>query len=264
MNTNKTTNLGEQNTRIVIGIMILIAGLLLLGYKMGLPIPGWIFSWPVIVIAIGLLIGIKSGFENSGSLIMILIGSVFLTDRLIPGENFRNYLVPIILITIGLIIVFRKRNDGSNNRNKKNVSEYFPSPSLAHPSDQAENKFDSIVSDQVMDEGETINIHAILGGVKRNIHSKNFLGGEILSLLGGSEINFMQADIQQTVILEVNSVLGGTKLIIPSNWDVQNNISAILGGIEDKRVFSNSIPDSNKKLILKGACVFGGIEVTNY
>lgn len=74
----------------------------------------------------------------------------------------------------------------------------------------------------------------------------------------------MQADIQHPVTLEVNNVFGGTKLVIPSNWDVQNNISAVFGGVEDKRVFNNSIPDSNKRITLKGSCVFGGLEVTNY
>jgi hypothetical protein len=53
-------------------------------------------------------------------------------------------------------------------------------------------------------------------------------------------------------------------LIIPSNWDVKNEISAVFGGVEDKRSFNNSVPDSEKRILLKGACVFGGIEVTNY
>ncbi len=85
-----------------------------------------------------------------------------------------------------------------------------------------------------------------------------------MSFMGGAEINPMQADIQHPVILEVNNIFGGTKLIIPSNWDVKNEISAVFGGVEDKRSFNNSVPDSNKKILLKGSCVFGGIEVTNY
>jgi predicted membrane protein len=85
-----------------------------------------------------------------------------------------------------------------------------------------------------------------------------------VSFMGGSEINFMQADIQHPVELEVNNVFGGTKLIVPSNWDVKNEISAVFGGVDDKRSFNNSIPDSNKIIRLKGSCVFGGIEVTNY
>ena len=82
--------------------------------------------------------------------------------------------------------------------------------------------------------------------------------------MGGTEINLMKADIQQPVVLEVNNVFGGTKLIVPSNWDVKNEVTAVFGGIEDKRDINTGIPDPGKIMILKGTCVFGGIEVTNY
>ncbi len=82
--------------------------------------------------------------------------------------------------------------------------------------------------------------------------------------MGGAEINLMQADLQHNIVLEVNNVFGGTKLIVPSNWDVKNEVSAVFGGIEDKRSINTSVPDQDKILILKGTCVFGGIEVSNY
>lgn len=252
---------GLQNSRIGTGLLLLLAGVLLLAYKMGAPIPEWIFTWPVLLIGIGLLIGIKSKFQNPGSFIMILIGGIFLADRSIPGIDFHNYLIPVLLIGIGLIVIFRPKGERFRSRNIRNYPGNEP---VVEPGNlTTESNFKRVESDE-NDRGEYINVQAILGGVKRNVQSKNFKGGEILSFLGGSEISFMQADIQYPVVLEVNNVFGGTKLIIPSNWDVQNNISAVFGGVEDKRVFNNSAPDSNKKIMLKGSCVFGGIEVTNY
>ena len=252
---------GVQNSRIGTGLLLLLAGVLLLAYKMGAPIPGWIFTWPVLLIGIGLLVGIKSRFQNPGSLIMILIGSIFLADKTIPGIDFHSFLIPVLLIGIGLIVIFRPRGDRFRRKNIMNypVNDSFNVTGMP----TTERNFKPLESNEA-DSGEYINVQAILGGVKRNVQSKNFKGGEILSFLGGSEISFMQADIQHPIVLEVNNVFGGTKLIIPSNWDVQNNISAVFGGVEDKRVFNNSAPDSNKKILLKGSCVFGGIEVTNY
>jgi len=119
-------------------------------------------------------------------------------------------------------------------------------------------------NEQFNDNAEYLDVVSVFGGIKKNVQSKNFKGGEVVSFMGGSEINFMQADIQHPVELEVNNVFGGTKLIIPSNWDVKSEISAVFGGVDDKRSFNNSIPDSNKIIRLKGSCVFGGIEVTNY
>ena len=250
-----------QNSRIGTGLLLLLAGVLLLAYKMGAPIPGWIFTWPVILIGIGFLVGIKSKFQNPGALIMILIGSIFLADKTIPGIDFHNFLIPVLLIGIGLIVIFRPRNEPCRRKNRQN----FPGndESFVAGKSTTETNFIPMEPNEA-DSGEHINVQAVLGGIKRNVQSKNFKGGEILSFLGGSEINFMQADIQHPIVLEINNVFGGTKLIIPSNWDVQNNISAVLGGVEDKRVFNNNVPDSNKKILLKGSCVFGGIEISNY
>ena len=82
--------------------------------------------------------------------------------------------------------------------------------------------------------------------------------------MGGTELNLLQADIQHPIILEVHNIFGGTKLIIPSNWDVKNEVTAIFGGIEDKRILNPALPQPDKIMTLKGACVFGGIEVSNY
>lgn len=256
----------NRGSRIWSGLFLLTAGFLLLAYKMGAPIPGWIFTWPVLLIAIGLFTGIKSRFHNPGSFIMILIGSIFLADQSIPGVDFHNYIVPVILIGIGLVFLFRPRGSGCSrhqrwDRRNERINRRFG----RGPENFTNDANSSAANDaQFSDNAEYIDVVSVFGGIKKNIQSKNFKGGEIVSFMGGSEINFMQADIQHPIVLEIHNVFGGTKLIIPSNWDVQNNISAVFGGVEDKRVFNNSVPDSNKKILLKGSCVFGGIEITNY
>jgi len=243
---------GMKSSRIWSGFFLLIAGFLLLAYKMGAPIPGWLFTWPVLLIGIGLLTGIKSRFHNPGSYIMILIGTIFLADQSIPGINFHNYTVPLILIGIGLVFILRPKGSSCERRRRHwNAADVSKNDISANTFSEGEN-------------AEYIDVHAVFGGIKKNIQSKNFKGGEIVSFMGGSEINFMQADIQHPIVLEVNNVFGGTKLIIPSNWDIKNEISAVFGGVEDKRSFQNSIPDSDKKILLKGSCVFGGIEINNY
>lgn len=243
---------GLKSSRIWSGVFLLIAGFLLLAYKMGAPIPGWLFTWPVLLIGIGLLTGIKSRFHNPGSFIMILIGTIFLADQSIPGINFHNYIVPLILIGIGLVFILRPKGSSWERRRRHwNAADLSKNDISANTFSEGEN-------------AEYIDVHAVFGGIKKNIQSKNFKGGEIVSFMGGSEINFMQADIQHPIVLEVNNVFGGTKLIIPSNWDIKNEISAVFGGVEDKRSFQNSIPDPDKKILLKGSCVFGGIEINNY
>ena len=82
--------------------------------------------------------------------------------------------------------------------------------------------------------------------------------------MGGAEINLQQADIKQPVTLEVNNVFGGTKIILPSNWDIKNEVTAVFGGVEDKRPYQSIVTNPDKILVIKGSVTFGGIEIQNY
>ena len=251
---------GEKRPRIFSGLLLLAAGVLWLAYKTGAPIPGWIFTWPVLLIGIGLLTGLKSRFHNPGSFIMIAIGSVFLIDQTNPGLNFQNYIWPIILICVGLIYIFKPKHTFGKRRYDKDYkwTNYTDTTPVSHSSVYQSNK-----ELGTEDDAERIEVNAVLGGVKKIILSKNFKGGEINCFMGGTEINLLKADIQSPIELEVNNVFGGTKLIVPSNWDVKNEVTAVFGGIEDKRNINAAMPDAGKVLVLKGTCVLGGIEVTN-
>jgi predicted membrane protein len=98
--------------------------------------------------------------------------------------------------------------------------------------------------------------------VKKNIVSKQFEGGEIRSVFGGAELNFSQCDMVDKAEIQITQVFGGIKMIVPSNWKVQSEITTVMGGIDDKRKSESSIVDGDDKLlILKGNLVFGGIEI---
>ena len=94
--------------------------------------------------------------------------------------------------------------------------------------------------------------------------SKKFQGGEIVSILGGSDINLSQSDIQGKVRLETTNIMGGTKLVIPPTWDVQSELVALFGGVEDKRDIRAGNIDPQKVLVLEGTCLFGGIEIRSF
>ena len=182
-------NMGNKSFRILSGIVLLIIGILLLGYKMGAPV-AWIFMWPILLIALGLLIGVKSKFHNPGALIMILIGGIFFVDQQIPGIEFYNYILPIILISLGLLFILRPKSNRCDRRNRRWERMNSRVETAAEKIQNEENPSST-------DDGEYIDVVAVFGGIKKNIQSKNFKGGEIVSFMGGPEINFMQADIQQ-------------------------------------------------------------------
>lgn len=103
-----------------------------------------------------------------------------------------------------------------------------------------------------------------MGGVSKDVITKDFQGGDITVALGGTDINFSKADIQNSATLDLTIVAGGVKLVLPNNWDLQINTTNILGGVEDKRRELPPTETKTKTLRITGTIVLGGIEITGY
>lgn len=87
---------------------------------------------------------------------------------------------------------------------------------------------------------------------------QRFKGGDIVNIFGGTELNLTQADITGKVTIEITTIFGGTKLIVPANWEVKSEAVTIFGGLEDKRSASVMNSNGDKVLVLKGTVIFGG------
>ena len=107
---------------------------------------------------------------------------------------------------------------------------------------------------------------AVFGGVKKSIISKDFKGGVVSATFAGCEINLTQADFSEpSVVMDFRVSFGGIELIVPANWEVQNEISPSFGSVEDERTIQVSTGAEPKKiLILRGHCSFGSIEIKSY
>ena len=235
------------------GLLILAIGGVFLAREMGAMIPDWIFSWPMIVIVVGLFIGISNRFRDFGWLIVMAVGFYFLIDDIWVDFSFRRYVWPLTIIIIGLVVILlpfqrrrRKRFEGGEGS-----------------SVQVPGTVETEVAGEISTE-DVLDVTAIFGGVKKNIYSKNFKGGEIVCIFGGTEINLAHADFPgKEVRIEAVQIFGGTKLIVPANWDVRSEAVAIFGGVEDKRPQpSVSVPE--KTIILEGFAMFGGLEIRSF
>lgn len=241
------------------GLIIVAVGSIFLAREMGVYIPHWLFSWKMLLIAIGFYSGIKNNFQSIGWLIMILIGFAFLLRDIIPNYHISNYIWPLGIILVGLYIIVKPRSNYSNRKwnnfqYQQKTSESYQYQQPAYNESQASSAAD-----------EYIETSAVLGSVRKNVITKNFKGGEINCVFGGGEINMTQADFTGIIQLELNAVFGGMRLIVPSHWEIKSELTAVLGSVEDKRIVQRSISsDSTKFLILKGTAVFGGIEILSY
>ncbi len=224
------------------GIVLIVVGVFLLLGRMNLAIPAWAKSWQMLLIIIGVLVGAKHKFRGGGWVIMIIVGAIFMVrDFATLPFNSSQFVWPALLIALGIFMLFKKSCEYKGQGHKFKVQEGTSNE-------------------------DTVNSIVVFSGESKIILSKNFKGGKITAVFGGSDINLMQADFNGTVEIDVQAVFGGTEIVVPSNWTVRGDISPIFGGVEDNRPLelmkANSSPE--KILVLKGTCVFGGIEIKSY
>lgn len=255
--------------RVLTGLLLFFIGiLLLLRTSNWVWFPDWFFTWPMILIAIGIFTGLKHGFRGGAWFVFLLIGGVFLANEIDHTFHMERYVWPIILIAIGIGFILRPRRHHHHWRRYQRYNYDYQYNAKWQQEPQATGS--SATSENIgtmpgeYDRRDFIDITAVFGGVKKNVLSKNFKGGDITSFMGGSEIDLSQADFSGRITIDVTNVFGGTKLIVPPTWDVQNDITAIFGGVEDKRQVSGVAMDPNKVLVLDGTCMFGGIEVRSF
>lgn len=232
----------HSRKRFGLGLLVLIIGVIVLMKQLGfgdlIPIR---HLWPYFLIGLGILIGIKNNFRSPMPIVLIVIGianvipsfSFYMGDRLVLS---RHLVAPFILIAAGLFFIFvskKKRN--------------FQSSSMT----SNENYLQKDV---------------IFGGAKEVITAKDFSGGDVTAIFGGVEINLVQADSSKDEIcINARAIFGGVEVIVPSHWEVKNEMTVALGSVDDQRVIRAQDPDLKRKvLVLKGACVFGGVEIKSF
>lgn len=233
----------NRDGKIILGLIIVAIGSLSLLHALNI-IPSiqdtihW--GWPLILIAIGLLLGIKNNFRNNAWWILIGLGVVNMIPVFYIGDvSSRRLVWPSGLILLGLVIAFRQKKNQAWDQKRL----------------------------QMVTNGESLlNIDVTMGGRKEIVTSKDFRGGKISTTFGGTEVNLMQADSTlQPMVLDISVSFGSVDLIVPSHWEVINEIRPSMGSVEDHRMAR--IPDNitdKKTLYLRGSCSFGSIELKSY
>lgn len=237
---------GKPDSRFIIGLIFILIGAYLLLYNLGLlpfELPGYLLSWKTLLIAIGLFI-VGTRENKGGGITLIVVGGTFLTADMLGvtlGELIREVWMfwPVIFIIVGLALLLRR----SREKKTENADGF-------HPDESAD---------------DYIEVSAILGGSKRIAYSRNFRGAKATAILGGVDINLMNARLAPgRHEIDIFALLGGCTIIVPNDWNVVLDITPIAGGFEDKR----SLPQPYRagvetELLIRGVVIFGGGEVKN-
>jgi len=106
---------GTTNTKTITGIILLSMGLVILLSRVSFfMFPGWLFSWPVLLIALGLYIGAKHNFKKLNWIVLTMLGVIFLLPNIIPALGIST-LWPLLIIAIGVNIITRRNQRWNGN-----------------------------------------------------------------------------------------------------------------------------------------------------
>ncbi|MET4139806.1 DUF5668 domain-containing protein [Pedobacter sp. UYP1] len=277
----------NRSNRIWSGLILLIIGSVFLLRNFGIFIPDWIFSWPTLLILIGLVIGFKRRFHGGGWLMMVLIGGYFNVQNLFDF-NLTQYYVGAAFIILGLFVIFKPKkpcknqwerkfeefkwkdyrnapagswnNPSAGQTNADNPSENSAGPEADPLNNQTSEPY---ARTQTTDSDYLDSVNVFSGG-KQQIYSKNFKGGDVVSVFGGCELDLTQADFADQVTIEVVAIFGGVKLIIPPTWVVESQVSPIFGGLDDSRTINPVNSEPLKIITIKGVVLFGGVSISNF
>lgn len=300
MNAPQTPRRKNTDTgRIWAGAIVLGLGVILLLNRLDFHwhfFPSWIFSWPMILVIVGLVIGGNTNFRNPASYILLIIGGFFLVNNILDWD-IKRYVWPAVIIGVGVWLLSDRKPKGippspphNGNPNPPNEGNAYSwdkrvaEEPLDNPAGAAGDPYRATAADDTpythsgysgsdythqstgsagaATDDDYVKITSIFGDVRRMVLSKNFLGGEIVNIFGGSDINLMQADIKHPVVIDMFQLFAGSKIIVPAHWSVKSEVVSVFGDVNDRRFVHNAQQhDDNKILYIRGTSIFGGVTI---
>jgi predicted membrane protein len=239
-NVQKPKRDSDTSNRFIIGILLVIAGFILILEKttvLPAPIDNFIddiiFSWQMLLIVIGVITLAGSGNKTPG-IVLIAVGGFFLIPDLF-SDYFRsfNFFWPALFIVIGVVLLINSRRLGDRL--------HYSTGSKA----------------------DMIDYVNVFSGAERQLITENFMGGKVTSVFGGGEVDLTRSSLAPgNNIVEITCIFGGTTLIVPESWNVIIDVTPILGGFSDgRKIGSDVIRDTTRSLTVKGVVIFGGGEL---
>jgi len=238
-----------------LGLAILAVGVILLLDQEGFISADRVFFyfWPAIFIFFGvenIFFNSAQGGRRAWGWILLIFGVLLLGSQL--GFRFLRAqdLWPLLVIFAGIVLV--ARSFGVLGSGPYFGALRFRLNRGQTPGDDAssEAQFDYV---------------AIFGGVNQRLYSKNFRGGNLLAFCGGWDLDLRRAEIDgDSAVIDATAFMGGGQIRVPDTWLVDMRGTAILGGYSDETAQQAPPPGTvQKRLILKGIAVFGGVVVKN-
>lgn len=232
-----------NNSSLIIGSAIIVVGALFLFRNLGyfnFDIFRYLFNWYSWLIFAGIItLAKQNGKENVGYA-LIGVGIVFfmMDINIIPSISIKTWW-PLILVAVGISYLLKGAKSGLPNGTRPDGGADY------------------------------INDTNVFSGGEYRITSDNFKGGSVTNIFGGGEYNLTSSKLSENSdnVLNLFVMFGGVELIVPRDWEIHSDVTALFGGFNNKR---NALPmdatfvGQKKVLYIRGTVLFGGGEVKSY
>ncbi|HEX2059862.1 MAG TPA: DUF5668 domain-containing protein [Thermoanaerobaculia bacterium] len=219
--------------RLILGLGILTFGILWMIDNLNVFDAGAIRQWwPVILIAIGAVRLLDRTKSRAGSVILIVIGTLFVLDVADLIEFDSDDLVPLLIVAIGAKLVW----DAFDRRGKR--------------------------AQAIGEPGSHLSAFAFMAGVKRQSNAMAFHSADANAIMGGVEIDLRNANMKpgEEAVIDTFAWWGGIEITVPEHWRVESTVLPLMGAYEDNTKATNA---AGPVLVVRGLAVMGAVEVKN-
>ena len=231
---------------LIAGLIFIAIGVLILLRNLGAIEPELyrvLFSWQMLLIVLGVW---GMCLRNTiGGVILVGVGTFFMIPLLAPvGSDWTATYWPFIFILLGIIVLVRLFLPSRS----RNVHRHSHKSCQAIP--ESKDGF--------------IEVDNSFGSMRHIVLDPVFRGARIRTTCSGTILDLKRTTLAEgETYIDVEMTLSGLELHVPENWTVVvEQLSVMLGGVDEKRYYSTAV-DSSRKLILRGNLTLSGIEIDN-
>lgn len=218
------------------GIILIALGIIVGGKSLGIFDVNIFFNgWWTLFIIIPCFIGLFKEREKAGNLIGLGIGIALLlcVRDILDFSMVWKLVLPAVLVILGISLIFK------DTFNKK-ISEEIKK---INKTNKNTNKY-----------------YATFSGQNLKFDNENFKGATFTAVFGGIECDLRNSLIEEDIVINVTAIFGGIDIFVPENVKVKIKSNSIFGGVDDKKVVTQTNEDIHT-IYINASAIFGGVDI---
>ena len=238
------------------GAILLAAGAILLLDRLGIVYARDIFQfWPMLLVAAGLA-SLTRAVTLTGRL---WSGMLFAAGLLLQAANLGYVHVrgelfwPFALIAVGVLLL------GRALESRNGTTE------ATTPGGDSRPWWTDYIEEKTGDSNTRFRASVVFSSREHRVTAPNFERAKIEAVFGSYELDLRDAGLAgEEARVVADAVFGSVEIFVPEDWEVDLRGEGVFGSVSDETHHPGPNPGAlPKRLIVKGAAVFGSVEVSN-